>query len=90
MKDKLFERLKLMDEAIVKQHQTLQQANADMNLLNGCRQELVHIINMCIEDDKEVAIVVDENCNLGVVDADQIAEVTLDHNIPDTVMCEAV
>ncbi len=90
MKDKLFERLKLMDEAIMKQHQTLQQANADMNMLNGCRQELVHIINMCAEDEKEVAIVVDENLKLHTVDTEAMTEVTLDHCIPENVMCEAV
>lgn len=54
MKAKLLERLQLMDKAVQNQHiklqeanNTLQQANADLNLLNGCRQELVHIINLC-------------------------------------------
>lgn len=57
MKQKLLERLQLMDKAIQDQHQKLQQANgnlqqahADLNMLNGCRQELVHIINLCDMD----------------------------------------
>ena len=50
MKEQLLERLKLMDETIQNKGQQLQQANADLNLLNGQRLELVHIINLC---DKE-------------------------------------
>ena len=49
MKEKLLERLSLMDKAIVEAQQRLGQANADLNMLNGCRQELVHIINMVSE-----------------------------------------
>jgi hypothetical protein len=76
MKEQLLERLKLMDDAIMKQHQTLQQANADLNMLNGCRQELVHIINLC--DEPVPAEPENEN-------------VTLDDAIPESeVMCEAV
>lgn len=47
MKEQLVERLALMDKAIVDAQQKLGQANADLNMLNGCRQELVHIINLC-------------------------------------------
>lgn len=52
MKEKLAERLVLIDQAIAKQTTTLHQANADLNMLNGCRQELLHVIHMC---DQEVA-----------------------------------
>lgn len=46
MKEKLLERLQLMNKAIEEKHQALQQANADLNMLNGCRQELQHVIHM--------------------------------------------
>jgi hypothetical protein len=46
MKQQLLERLKLMDNAILDQSQKLAQANADLNMLNGCRQELMHIISL--------------------------------------------
>ncbi len=55
MLEKLLERMKLVEEAVVKQTQAVQQAMADMNMLNGVKQELQHIINMA----QEVAAVVE-------------------------------
>ena len=59
MKEKLVERLQIMDAAINKQKDTLQQAsnalqqaNADLNMLNGCRQELLHVMHMVEEENK--------------------------------------
>ena len=49
MKAKLLERLKMMDETIAKQNDVYQQAMAQLNALNGCKQELLHILNMCNE-----------------------------------------
>lgn len=60
MKEKLIERLSLMDQAIAKQTQVLHQANADLNMLNGCKQELAHIISMAEQEEKEFQIVMDE------------------------------
>jgi hypothetical protein len=79
MKEKLLERLKLMDEAIMKQHQALQQANADLNMLNGCRQELVHIINLCDEPVPNECVVndniADENVTFDLIpEAEVIGE----------------
>lgn len=61
MKEKLVERLQIMDEAIKKQTATLQaantalqQANADLNMLNGCRQELLHVMTMFEQEGKDI------------------------------------
>lgn len=80
MKQQLLDRLQLMDKSIQDKHlqlenanKALQQANADLNMLNGCRQELVHIINLCdAEALKPVAEPVNDN---GAV---------LDVNVPDS------
>jgi hypothetical protein len=64
MKEQLIERLQLMDEAIKNQTQKLQQANADLNMLNGCRQELLHIIHMLDQEEKEIKVKLDENCHV--------------------------
>lgn len=64
MREKLIERLKLIDEAINKQHQALQQANADLNMLNGCRQELLHVIHLLDQEEKEIKVKLDENCHV--------------------------
>lgn len=62
MKEKLLERLELMNKAIEDQHLKLQQASADLNMLNGCKQELVHIINLC-DESKSEAHCENENCD---------------------------
>jgi len=72
MKEKLLERLKLMDEAVMKKSQELQQCNADLNMLNGCRQELVHVINLCDEPAK-VEVVASHECELDCVKEDDAA-----------------
>lgn len=49
MKEKLLERMKLMEEAIARQQQAVNQAMADLNALHGSRQELNFIIAMADE-----------------------------------------
>ena len=46
MKEKLLKRLEEMNKLIDETHKRLQQANADLNMLNGHRAELVNVINM--------------------------------------------
>ena len=69
MKEQLLERLKLMDQAIRDQHDKLQQANADLNMLNGCRQELVHIINLC---DQPAVDPVDQSLDEPKIEAEHV------------------
>ena len=49
MKEKLLKRLEDMNQEIDAKHKQLQQANADLNVLNGHRMELVHILSLCDE-----------------------------------------
>lgn len=65
MKEKLIARMEIMEAAIKKQNDTLQQANtalqqanADLNMLNGCRQELIHVMAMLEAENKEESAVV--------------------------------
>ena len=59
MKEKLTERVQLMDEAINKQTNVLHQANADLNALKGARQELLHIIHMIQQTEIENPVTLD-------------------------------
>lgn len=49
MRENLLKRLDLINKAIERQHRQVDQANYDLTMLQGARQEIVHIMNMPVE-----------------------------------------
>jgi hypothetical protein len=52
MKEKLLERIGLLEQAYVKQQKLAEQAMADLNAIAGARQELMHILSLMDQDEK--------------------------------------